>query len=181
MSGSLRRASYNSALLRAAMELLPEGVTLAAHDLRSVPMYDGDVEAVGLPAPVVEFREAIRAADGVLFVTPEYNYGYPAVLKNALDWASRGKDQPLLRKPVAVTGVSAGGFGTVRAQLALRQVFLGVDARLMQRPELHVGNASKQFSPQGALTDESTREKLRAFLAAFADQVRAQRSLTLSQ
>lgn len=173
ISGSLRRPSLNSALLRAALDVLPEGVVLATHDLRSVPLFDGDVEQVGYPVSVVELREAIRAADGVLFVTPEYNYSYPGVLKNALDWVSRGKDQPLRRKPVAVAGASPSGFGTVRAQLALRQVFQALDARDLQRPELHVANAAGLFSPQGELTDEATREKLRALLSAFVEMVRS--------
>lgn len=177
ISGSLRRASLNSGLLKAAMDVVPEGVTLIAHDLRSVPLYDGDVEEVGYPAAVAEIREAIRASDGVWFVTPEYNYSYPGVLKNALDWVSRGKDQPLRHKPVAVAGVSPGGFGTVRAQLAMRQFFYSVDARDLQRPELHVANARALFSPQGVLTDEATRENLRAFLSAFADELRSQRPL----
>lgn len=176
VSGSLRRASINTALLRAAAELLPQGVTLEHHDLRGVPLFDGDTEVVGFPSAVTELREAIRAADGVLFVTPEYNYSYPGVLKNALDWVSRGKDQPLLAKPVAVTGASPGGFGTVRAQLALRQLFFPLGAHALQRPELHVANATKLFSPEGRLTDEPTREKLSGFMSAFVDWVRTQQA-----
>jgi len=172
VSGSLRSASFNSALLRAASEVLPAGVTLTIHDLHPIPLYDGDVESAGLPASVTAFQTALRAADGVLISTPEYNYGIPGVLKNAIDWASRGKGQPLGGKPVAVMGASAGGFGTVRSQLALRQVLFALDARDMQTPELHLANSQKLFSADGALTDEPTREKLRAFLAATAAWVR---------
>ena len=170
--GSLRSGSYNAALLRAASELLPQGMTLTLHDLRSIPLFDGDVEAAGLPASVVELQTAIREADGVLIATPEYNYSIPGVLKNSLDWVSRGKNQPLGSKPVALMGASAGGFGTVRSQLALRQVLQALDARDLQRPELHVGNAGKVVSPEGVLTDEATREKIRAMLAAFALWIR---------
>lgn len=170
--GSLRRGSYNAALLRAASELLPAGMTLQTHDLRSIPLFDGDVEAAGLPASVTALQAAIREADGVLIATPEYNYSIPGVLKNSIDWVSRGKNQPLGGKPVALMGASAGGFATVRSQLALRQVLLALDARDLQRPEVHVANAGKLVSPEGVLTDEGTREKIRAMLAAFAVWIR---------
>jgi len=170
--GSLRRGSYNAALLRAASELLPPGMTLTIHDLRSIPLFDGDVEAAGLPASVTALQSAIREADGVLIATPEYNYSTPGVLKNSIDWVSRGKNQPLGGKPVALMGASAGGFATVRSQLALRQVLLALDARDLQRPEVHVANAGKLVSPEGVLTDEGTREKIRAMLAAFALWIR---------
>lgn len=172
ISGSLRRGSFNTGLLTAAQELLPAGVSLELAGLHEIPLYDGDVEAAGMPTGVSVLREAIRGADGVLFATPEYNYSYPGVLKNALDWVSRGKDQPLRGKPVAVMGASPGGFGTVRAQLALRQLFFPLDARDMQRPELQVANATSLFSSEGALTDAGTRDKLRQFLVAFADWTR---------
>lgn len=170
--GSLRRGSYNAALLRAAAELLPASMTLTIHDLRPIPLFDGDVEAAGLPASVIALQTAIREHDGVLIATPEYNYSIPGVLKNSIDWVSRGKNQPLGGKPVALMGASAGGFATVRSQLALRQVLLALDARDLQRPEVHVANAGKLVSPEGVLTDEPTREKIRAMLAAFAVWIR---------
>ncbi len=115
-AGSLRKGSYNRALLRAAGQLAPEEMSLEVFDLSPIPLYNADIEAAGVPEPVHEFKERIAAADALLIVTPEYLYSVPGVLKNALDWASRlPKDSPLNRKPVAITG--AGGlFGTVRAQ-----------------------------------------------------------------
>ena len=108
-----RRGSYNRAALRAAVELMPEGGSLETFDLQSIPLYHGDVEAEGFPAPVLAFKDAIRQADALLIVTPEYNYSMPGVLKNAIDWVSRPpQDSPLDGKPVAIMGASMGGFGT---------------------------------------------------------------------
>ena len=172
VSGSLRRASLNTALLRAAIELAPDGVRIESFDIRPIPLFDGDVEAQGLPAPVQAFREAIRAADGLLIATPEYNNSVPGVLKNAVDWASRGKDQPFPGKPVAIMGASPGGFGTVRSQMAWQPVMRTLGSRVMPQPEVLVSRADKLVGPDGALADAATRDKLRAFLAAFADWIR---------
>ena len=127
--GSLRRGSFNAALLRAASELLPPGMTLTIHDLRSIPLFDGDVEAAGLPTSVTALQSAIREADGVLIATPEYNYSIPGVIKNSIDWVSVGKNKPLGGKPVALMGASAGGFATVRSQVAVRQAVLASESR----------------------------------------------------
>ena len=118
ISGSLRRESFNTRLLQAATALMPADATLTVRTLHGVPLYDGDLEAQGMPDGVRELREAIRAADGLLLSTPEYNNGVPGVLKNAIDWASRGADQPLAHKPLALLSASPGGMGGVRAQLA---------------------------------------------------------------
>jgi chromate reductase len=175
VAGSLRRGSYNRALLRAAAELLPEGVTLEVFDLSPIPLYNADVEAEGFPAAVRSFRERIAAADALLIATPEYNYSIPGVLKNAIDWASRPPEPPLARKPVAVIGASDGGFGTVRSQLHLRQVFVSTNMIPMQKPEVLVSRADQKIDSSGRLTDEKVRGAIRDFLAAFAVWTRRQR------
>ncbi len=175
ISGSLRRDSYNTALLHAAGAFLAPGVTLERADLHGIPLYDGDVEAQGLPGAVHAFREAIRAADGVLIASPEYNHSMPGVLKNAIDWASRGKDQPFAGKPVALVSASPGGFGGARAQIAWMPTLAALGTRWMHKPEFFLSNAGKAFAPDGTLADERTREQFRALLVAFADWTRAQR------
>jgi len=158
--GALRRASFNRALARAALERMPAGAEASLFELHGVPLYDGDVEAAGFPPGVAALRAAIAGANGVLIVTPEYNYSVPGVLKNAIDWASRGPDQPLRRKTVAIAGASNGGFGSARAQLALRQVLAALDARVLNRPELMVSTAQEKFDADLKLVDEKTRTTL---------------------
>ena len=166
--GSLRRASYNRGLIRAATHVAPEGVEIGEFDLLSIPSYNGDVEAEGDPAPVREMKERIRAADALLIATPEYNYSIPGVLKNAIDWASRPPgDSPLRHKPIALMGASPGGFGTVRSQLALRQVFVFTKSYVLLEPEVHVSAAQEKFDADGNLTDDRTRENVRALVAAL--------------
>src|SRR5687767_11162358 len=170
VAGSLRAGSFNRSLLRAAGELAPAGMEIVTFDgLREIPPYDADVEAREEPAPVAAWKDAIRNADALLFVTPEYNYGIPGVLKNAYDWASRpaGKS-PLNRKPAGIMGVSGGNSGTARAQLALRQSFVFTETYGMLRPEVLVPRGAEKFDPEGRLTDERTREAVRKFLQAFA-------------
>lgn len=170
--GSLRQASFNRALIRAAQELAPEGMTITLFDLADVPLYNGDVEAAGDPPGVTRFKEAIRAADGVLMATPEYNHGVPGVMKNAVDWASRPPGQAVLqRKPVALLGASPGITGTARGQSQLRQAFEFTDSYCMPQPELLVFQAHEKFDAEGRLTDERTRKNLAKFLVAFADWV----------
>ena len=166
--GSLRADSLNRALLRAAVELAPEGLTIEPFDLINIPLYNGDVEAGGDPEPVSRFKAAIRAADGVLLVTPEYNHGVPAVTKNAVDWASRPpRSAPLDRKPVAIIGASPGITGSARGQSQLRQAFEFTNSYCMPQPELLVFRAHEKFDEAGRLTDEATRTHLRRFLEAF--------------
>jgi chromate reductase len=169
IAGSLRSGSYNRSLLRAAAELAPEGMAIEIFDLADVPLYNGDVEAIGDPPAVAALKEAIRAADGVLMATPEYNHGVPAVMKNAVDWASRPpRNAPLAGKPVAVIGASPGMTGTARGQSQLRQAFEFTASHAMAQPELLVFRAHEKFDREGRLTDEATRRRLGEFLAAFA-------------
>ncbi len=172
IAGSLRAGSFNRALLAAAVELAPAGMTIEVADLRPIPLYDGDVEAAGVPAAVAELKSRVRGAGALLIATPEYNYSVPGVLKNALDWLSRGPDSALAGRPAALMGASPGGFGTVRAQIALRQVAQGTNLLLLQRPELHVAKAAAKFDAQGRLTDEGVRRNLAALLVALGDWVR---------
>jgi chromate reductase, NAD(P)H dehydrogenase (quinone) len=168
-AGSLRKGSLNRMLLRAAVELAPAGMTIETFDLVDIPLYNGDVEAQGDPPPVAAFKSAIAAADAVLIATPEYNYGVPGVLKNAIDWASRPSSKSVLNdKPAAIMGASPGGFGTTRAQLQLRQAFCFTRTLPLQQPEVLLARAGDKFDADGRLTDEKTREFVRALLVALA-------------
>jgi chromate reductase len=161
ISGSLRRDSHNTALLRAAGGLLPEGVELALWDgLKAVPPYDEDDDVEPAPAAVADLRDAIAGADAILFATPEYNHSLPGQLKNALDWASRPlATNPLRNKPVAVVGASAGAFGAVWAQAELRKVLAATGARVVDG-EAAVGHAHTRFDEDGQLADDDLREQL---------------------
>jgi chromate reductase len=172
-AGSLRQGSYNRALLRAAQEVAPAGMTLSIFDIADVPLYNGDVEAAGDPEPVARFKQAIREADGLLIATPEYNHGVPGVTKNAIDWASRPPRQaPLNEKPVAILGASPGITGTARGQSQLRQAFEFTNSYCMPQPEILVYKAHEKFDAEGRLTDEKTREFLGKFLEAFGEWIR---------
>jgi chromate reductase len=161
IAGSLRESSYNRALLRAARELLPEGVELVEHDIRNLPFYDGDVEAAGDPEEVVALKEAIREADALLIATPEYNRGVPGVLKNAIDWASRpALASPLTGKPVAIMGASTGRGGTARAQEQLRSALEFSRANVLEQPEVLVPEAYMRFDGQCVLVDGGVRAEL---------------------
>jgi chromate reductase len=172
-AGSLRQGSYNRALLRAAQALAPEGMAIETFDLAVVPLYNGDVEAEGDPEGVAAFKQAIRAADAVLMVTPEYNHGVPGVMKNAIDWASRPpQDAALARTPVGIIGASPGITGSARGQSQLRQAFEFTNSYCMPQPELLVFRAHEKFDADGRLTDEGTTRFLGAYLVAFAEWVR---------
>lgn len=166
LSGSLRQGSYNTALVRAAKALAPSSMRITHADIGEVPIYNGDVQAQGFPASVTNLAEMIRSADGVLIATPEYNYSIPGVLKNAIDWLSRIDNQPFSGKPIALMGASMGGQGTSRAQYHLRQVFVFLDGRVMNRPEVFVGAAHTKFDDAGQLTDEDTRKFVTGYLEA---------------
>jgi len=173
VAGSLRQGSLNRALLRAAQERAPAGMSIALFDLKAVPLYDGDVEAAGDPPGVAAFKDAIRAADAVLFATPEYNHGVPGVMKNAVDWASRPpRDAALSGKPVGIIGASPGQTGTARGQSQLRQAFEFTDSLCMPQPELLVFRAHEKFDDAGALSDEATGRYLTRYLEAFEAWVR---------
>jgi chromate reductase, NAD(P)H dehydrogenase (quinone) len=168
LPGSLRRASLNRALLVAAQDLLPPGVTLAIEDPGAVPLYDGDVDDdAHRPASVLALKQRITEADAVLIATPEYNYSIPGVLKNAIDWASRpGYRSPFRDKPVAIVSASPGAVGGARAQGHLKQVLLGMAAEVFPYPEFLVGTAHEKIV-DGRLVHEDTRAHLRTMLAAL--------------
>jgi chromate reductase len=176
IAGSLRRASVNRGLLRAAQAVAPANVSIEIADLAPIPFYNPDVEALGLPEPVVDLRARIAGADALLLAVPEYNHSYTASLKNALDWASRPRPaSALLRKPVALIG-AGGGFGSVRAQMALRPVLFACEMHLLPRPELYVVGAAERFDLDGNLTDGSVREAVREVVTALADWARRLRA-----
>lgn len=169
ISGSLRKGSFNSAALRAAQGLAPEGMTIERAEIGDLPLYDDDIRAAGFPAPVERLRAQLAAADAILFVTPEYNYSISGVLKNAIDWASRPPNQPFDGKPVAIMGASPGVFGTARAQYHLRQMLVFLNALIVNRPEVMIGQAPSKFDESGNLTDEQTKEFIRKLLVALRD------------
>jgi chromate reductase, NAD(P)H dehydrogenase (quinone) len=170
IAGSLRAGSLNKGLLRAAVELAPAGMEIAIFErLGDIPPYNDDVFAKGDPEPVADMKAFIRGADALLIATPEYNYGVPGVLKNAIDWASRPSGNCVLnRKPAALMGCSPGLGGTIRAQHAIRQSFVFTETYVMSQPEIKLPAAAKLFDERGKLIDETTREYVRKFLAAFA-------------
>lgn len=175
LSGSLRSASFNTSLLRAAVDLVPAGVTMEAETIAGVPLYDGDLEArEGLPARVRHLQARLAAADGLLLVTPEYNNGIPGVFKNAIDWMSRGEGLGLFRgKPVAVLGASPGGFGTVLAQNHWLPVLRTLGTKPWFQGRMLVSRAGGLFDAEGNLTDERTRAALADFVAGFAAAIKA--------
>jgi chromate reductase len=161
--GSLRKGSYNRMLLQAAIELKPEDMDIESADIGEIPLYNEDVREKGLPPPVQKLREQIRAADALLFVTPEYNYTIPGVLKNAIDWVSRPPDQPFNDKPAAMLGASISRFGTARAQYHLRQSCVYLNIHALNQPEVMVADAAKHFE-SGKLTDEGARKLITQLL-----------------
>ena len=176
ISGSTRRGSFNSALLRAAAAAMPEGAELRIESIAGIPLYNGDAEAEhGIPAPVARLKEAIAAARGLLLVTPEYNNSLPGVAKNAIDWLSRPpKDigRVFGGKPVAIAGASPGGFGTVLSQNAWLPVFKTLGANLWSGARLLVSRAGTVFDAEGRITDPAVAESLKKFLEGFVAHVR---------
>jgi chromate reductase, NAD(P)H dehydrogenase (quinone) len=172
IAGSLRRASYNRAALRAATLLVPQDATLDSFALDGIPGFSQDEEQHP-PATVVELKKRIRAADAVLIVTPEYNYSIPGVLKNAIDWASRPYgDSAWNGKPAAIMGASVGTIGTARAQYHLRQVFVFLNMFPLNQPEVMIGNAAERFDKEGNLTDETTKNFIRQLLQNLVEWTR---------
>jgi len=168
ISGSLRRQSFNSSLIRAAAAAAPDGMSVSLFDrLGEIPPYNDDEKQQAIPDAVTDLAAQIHAADGVLIATPEYNYGVPGVLKNAIDWLSRVPEQPFKDKPVAILGAAMGNLGTARAQYDLRRVFIFLEGLVMNRPEVFVGAAHQKFDDSGALTDDGTRDFLGDYMTAF--------------
>jgi chromate reductase, NAD(P)H dehydrogenase (quinone) len=178
IAGSLRRGSYNRALLRAAQELAPDSLEVRIFDrMAEIPLYNHDVEEEGDPEPVQALKRAIGDADALLIATPEYNHGVPGVLKNAIDWASRPpRDSVLAGKPVALFGASPGITGTARAQSQLRQAFVFTNTPALLQPEILVYRASEKFDADGRLTHEKTREFVGRLLSELADWTRRLRA-----
>ena len=167
IAGSLRAGSFNRAALRAAQQLVPEGVNLEVFDLEGIPPFNQDFETHA-PERVVLFKQRIRAADAILIVTPEYNYSIPGVLKNAIDWASRPYgDSAWEGKPVAIMGASVGPQGSSRAQYHLRQVFVFLNMYPLNKPEVMISNATQRFDEKGNLKDEETKAHIQKLLAAL--------------
>jgi chromate reductase len=167
-AGSLRVKSFNRGLLRAAVALVPPDVKIDVIDIDDVPLYNADLDDEANPLPPVKrLVDAIKAADALLIVTPEYNYSMPAVTKNVLDWASRF-DGVLEEKPTAMMGASTTGFGTLRSQLQLRQLAAGADIWFLTDPQLYVSSARTKFDADGNLTDEKTKGLVTALLSALA-------------
>ena len=167
IAGSLRRESYNRAALRAAAQLLPQDATLDIFELDGIPGFNQDEEQ-NPPAKVVELKRRIREADAVLFVTPEYNYSVPGVLKNAIDWASRPYgDSAWNGKPAAIMGASVGSIGTARAQYHLRQIMVFLNMFPVNQPEVMIGHAATRFDKDGNLTDDTTKDFIRQLLTSL--------------
>jgi len=164
IAGSIREGSYNRAMLRAAQSLVPEGATIETFDIKGLPGFSQDDET-NPPAQVVELKQLIRDADAILFVTPEYNYSVPGVLKNAIDWASRPYgDSAWTRKPVAIMGASVGTLGTARAQYHLRQMFVFLNMFAVNQPEVMISQAHKHFDTEGNLIDDAAKKLIRQLL-----------------
>ena len=175
ISGSLRRASYNSALLRAATRLMPPEATLEVASIRGIPLYDGDLEAQGIPVAVSELKEAVVAAAGVLLVTPEYNNSIPGVFKNTIDWLSRPNSDArrvFAGRPFAIIGASPGGFGTILAQTAWLPVLRTLGTQFWSGGRLQVSRAATVFDETGNLKDAGVEEQLKQFLAGYVAFVR---------
>jgi chromate reductase, NAD(P)H dehydrogenase (quinone) len=172
MAGSLRRASFNRGLLRAAVESAPDGTTIEALEIRELPRYDADLDMDGGPEVVRAFKARVISADGLLIASPEYNYSMSGVLKNALDWASRAPERAMQNKPVAIMGATPGRWGTVRSQMALRQMLVFPGCRVLPAPLLQVAHAREHFDADGNLTDAETREQMVGLLEAFATWMR---------
>jgi chromate reductase len=169
IAGSLRRASYNKGLIRAAVEVAPPGVTVIPYGLDEIPLYNADLEAAGDPEGVATFKQAIAAVDGLLIATPEYNHCVPGVLKNAIDWASRpARASVLTGKPVALMGASTGRGGTARAQAHLRDGLAYTNGLVLPLPEVLVSRAFEHFDDSGILLDAEIRDAIRDLLKAFA-------------
>ncbi len=171
-TGSLRRNSFNKAALRAAQMLLPENAILDIIDLADIPFYNEDIEVQGTPASVTVFKKKLFEADAVLISTPEYNFSIPPVLKNALDWASRGDELPLYGKPLAIMSASPSMYGGIRVQYHLRQVCVALNLIPLNKPEVFIAKANTKFDEDGNLIDERTKKAIAGLLIALIQNVK---------
>jgi len=181
ISGSLRKDSYNTMLLKAAGDLLPESVTIEFLSIADIPLYNGDLDMparASRPEAVNKFRKVLAGADAILIVSPEYNYSIPGVLKNAIDWASRGADSPIIGKHVSLMGATQGQWGTTRMQLAFLPVFNTLKMLHINKFEVFVSLAQKKFDAEGNLTDEDTRELIKKHLVFLQETIVCHESFT---
>ncbi len=167
ISGSLRTGSFNTGLLKTVPSLLPEQTTFEIAEIGTLPMYNADIDSAGRPQSVVDFRTTLSTADAILIASPEYNYSIPGLLKNAIDWASRGKTSPLLNKAVGIMGATNGKWGTVRMQQSIRPMLQSMNMHPVNRPEVYISEARKKFDNNGLLIDEETKEIVRNHLIAL--------------
>lgn len=164
LSGSLRKASYNSGALRAAEALLPEGTAFAIAELRPIPFYDADVEAEAIPAPVAQLRKEVADADALVFAVPEYNYSVTGLLKNALEWLSRPPNPPAYGKPCAVLGATVSPLGTARGQFHFRHICVSLNMTPVNAPHVDIANARDKFDDAGNLVDAASMDQIRQLL-----------------
>jgi chromate reductase len=166
--GSLRKASFNRMLADALPGLAPAGMTIKASPSIEMPLYNADIQAEGFPPAATALADAVRAADGVIIVTPEYNYSLPGGLKHAIDWVSRMKDQPFVNKPVCLQSASMGPLGGARMQYHARTIMVFLDAFVFNKPEIFIGAAQTKFDDKtGELKDEATRTIIKQQLEGF--------------
>jgi len=171
--GSLRAASINRMALNLAGSVMPQGLAMEVVEWRELPAFDADVLAEGFPPVVAALRDRIRRADGLVIATPEYNFSLPGMLKNAIDWLSRGDDQPYAHKPVAILTASPGPLGGARVQYDLRKILLFVNAMPLVKPEVFIGNAVAKFDAEGECTDPTTRKFVTDQMHAFGKWIEA--------
>ena len=171
ISGSLRKASFNTAALKACAELMPPGMTLSVARIDDIPIFNQDVFDAGIPEPAKRLRAEIAAADGLLIASPEYNFSLSAALKNAIDWASRPPNQVFQDKPIAIFSASAGPMGGARVQYDLRRILVQLWGHVLPRPEVFIGSAQGKFDAQSKLTDETTRKFLTDLLLGFKEWI----------
>ena len=171
VSGSLRKASFNTAALRACAGLMPAGMTMEIAEIGDLPLFNQDVLDAGMPGPVKRFRDALTAADGLLIASPEYNFSVTPALKNAIDWASRPPNQAFQDKPIAIFSVSVGPMGGARVQYDLRRILGQIWGHVLPRPEVFIGSAPGKFDKDGKITDEATRKFLTDLLVGFKDWI----------
>lgn len=179
--GSTRGLSLNRMALQLAGQCMPEGMQLTVLEWDSVPPFNADVWEQGFPASVVQLRDRIRQADGVVIGTPEYNFSVPGMLKNLLDWLSRGEDQPFACKPVAILSAATGPLGGARVQYDLRKILLFMNAQVLIKPEVFIGHAAQKFDVQGDCVDAATRSFVSAQMQALQQWVKRQQMLVQLQ